>query len=200
MRSFTNRWTRSPPKLESLYAKRASTLAARGRPVAVWRQVCFGSGLLVIGFATLSPLGDRLERRWPFGFAAAFLALGLALRFDGFGLGDAAWFTVLAFWFFAIGWAASKSTTVWQRGTVTLVPAVGLVGYFGNPNRELLVFTGLALLIFGSGPVRGFAVVHCLGILTSIVSSVVVSRAIVNLAYGHRRKIAHLAIGDTGWK
>ncbi len=50
-----------PPLLAAvLYAKRASTLAARGRPVPVWRQVCFGSGLLVIGFATLSPLGDRL--------------------------------------------------------------------------------------------------------------------------------------------
>ncbi len=62
------------------------------------------------------------------------------------------------------------------------------------------LIAGLSLLIFGSGPVRGFAVVHCLGILTSIFSSVVVSRAIVNLAYGHRRKVAHLAIGDTAWK
>ncbi|HEY2978491.1 MAG TPA: protein translocase subunit SecD [Burkholderiaceae bacterium] len=62
------------------------------------------------------------------------------------------------------------------------------------------LIAGLALLIFGSGPVRGFAVVHCLGILTSIVSSVVVSRAIVNLAYGHRRKVARLAIGNTAWK
>ncbi|MSQ89646.1 MAG: protein translocase subunit SecD [Betaproteobacteria bacterium] len=62
------------------------------------------------------------------------------------------------------------------------------------------LIAGLSLLIFGSGPVRGFAVVHCLGILTSIFSSVVVSRAIVNLAYGHRRKVARLAIGNTGWK
>jgi len=62
------------------------------------------------------------------------------------------------------------------------------------------LIAGLSLLIFGSGPVRGFAVVHCLGILTSIVSSVVVSRAIVNLAYGHRRRVAKLAIGDTAWK
>jgi len=62
------------------------------------------------------------------------------------------------------------------------------------------LIAGLALLIFGSGPVRGFAVVHCLGIMTSIFSSVVVSRAIVNLAYGHRRKVAKLAIGDTAWK
>ena len=62
------------------------------------------------------------------------------------------------------------------------------------------LIAGLALLVFGSGPVRGFAVVHCLGIMTSIFSSVVVSRAIVNLAYGHRRKVGRLAIGDTGWK
>ena len=62
------------------------------------------------------------------------------------------------------------------------------------------LIAGLSLLIFGSGPVRGFAVVHCLGILTSIFSSVVVSRAIVNLTYGHRRKTASLAIGNTAWK
>jgi preprotein translocase subunit SecD len=62
------------------------------------------------------------------------------------------------------------------------------------------LIAGLALLIFGSGPVRGFAVVHCLGILTSIFSSVVVSRALVNLYYGNRRKLDRIAIGDTSWK
>jgi preprotein translocase subunit SecD len=62
------------------------------------------------------------------------------------------------------------------------------------------LIAGLALLIFGTGPVRGFAVVHCLGILTSIFSSVVVSRAMVNLVYGYRRRVARLAIGDTAWK
>ena len=62
------------------------------------------------------------------------------------------------------------------------------------------LIAGLALLIFGSGPIRGFAVVHCLGILTSIFSSVVVSRAMVNLLYGHRRKVAKLQIGNTAWK
>jgi len=62
------------------------------------------------------------------------------------------------------------------------------------------LIAGLSLLIFGSGPVRGFAVVHVLGILTSIVSSVVVSRAIVNFAYGYRRRVARLSIGDTAWK
>lgn len=61
------------------------------------------------------------------------------------------------------------------------------------------LIAGIALLIFGSGPVRGFAVVHCLGILTSIFSSVVVSRALVNLIYGRRRKLESLAIGQV-WK
>lgn len=57
------------------------------------------------------------------------------------------------------------------------------------------LIAGIALLIFGSGPVRGFAIVHCLGIITSIYSSVVVSRALVNLWYGSRRKLKHLSIG-----
>ena len=57
------------------------------------------------------------------------------------------------------------------------------------------LIAGIALLIFGSGPVRGFAIVHCLGIITSIYSSVTVSRAMVNLWYGRRRKLKHLSIG-----
>jgi preprotein translocase subunit SecD len=61
------------------------------------------------------------------------------------------------------------------------------------------LIAGIALLIFGSGPVRGFAVVHCLGILTSIFSSVVVSRALVNAIYGGRRKLESLSIGQV-WK
>ena len=61
------------------------------------------------------------------------------------------------------------------------------------------LIAGLALLIFGSGPVRGFAVVHCLGILTSIFSAVVVSRAMVNLIYGRQTKLTKIAIGNV-WK
>ena len=61
------------------------------------------------------------------------------------------------------------------------------------------LIVGLMLLIFGSGPVRGFAVVHCLGILTSLFSAVVVSRAMINLIYGRRRKLESLAIGQI-WK
>lgn len=61
------------------------------------------------------------------------------------------------------------------------------------------LIVGLALLAFGSGPIRGFAVVHCLGILTSMFSSVVGVRALANLWYGRRKKLAAISIG-TVWK
>ncbi|MCE1172675.1 MAG: protein translocase subunit SecD [Azovibrio sp.] len=61
------------------------------------------------------------------------------------------------------------------------------------------LIAGIALLVFGSGPVRGFAVVHCLGILTSMFSAILVSRGLVNLIYGKQRKLEKLAIGQV-WK
>lgn len=61
------------------------------------------------------------------------------------------------------------------------------------------LIAGLALLAFGSGPVRAFAIVHCLGILTSMFSAVFFSRGIVNLWYGGRKKLKSLAIGQV-WK
>ena len=61
------------------------------------------------------------------------------------------------------------------------------------------LIAGLALLAFGSGPVKGFAIVHCLGILTSMFSSVMFSRALVNLWYGRKKKLKSLSIGQI-WK
>lgn len=61
------------------------------------------------------------------------------------------------------------------------------------------LIVGIALLIFGTGPVRGFAVVHCLGILTSMFSAVVVVRSMVNLSHGGRKKLKGLSIG-TIWQ
>jgi preprotein translocase subunit SecD len=61
------------------------------------------------------------------------------------------------------------------------------------------LIAGVALLAFGSGAVRGFAVVHCLGILTSMFSAVVVSRGMVNLWYGRRKKLSSISIGQI-WK
>jgi preprotein translocase subunit SecD len=61
------------------------------------------------------------------------------------------------------------------------------------------LIAGLALLTFGSGPVRGFAVVHCLGILTSMFSAVFFSRGLVNLWYGRQKKLKSVSIGQV-WK
>ncbi len=61
------------------------------------------------------------------------------------------------------------------------------------------LIAGVALFAFGSGAVKGFAVVLCLGILTSMFSAVMVSRALVNLLYGKRRKLEHVPIGQV-WK
>jgi preprotein translocase subunit SecD len=61
------------------------------------------------------------------------------------------------------------------------------------------LIAGIALLIFGSGPVRGFAVVHCLGIMTSMFSAVFVSRGIVNLIYGGRKHLTKISIGQV-WR
>jgi preprotein translocase subunit SecD len=61
------------------------------------------------------------------------------------------------------------------------------------------LIAGLALLAFGSGPVRGFAVVHCLGILTSMFSAVMFSRGLVNLWYGRQKKLKSVSIGQV-WR
>ena len=60
------------------------------------------------------------------------------------------------------------------------------------------LIAGVALLAFGSGPVRGFAVVHCIGILTSMFSAVFFSRGLVNLWYGRQKKLKSVSIG-TVW-
>jgi preprotein translocase subunit SecD len=56
------------------------------------------------------------------------------------------------------------------------------------------LIAGVALLIFGSGPIRGFAVVHCLGILTSMFSAVFVARGLTNVIYGYRRRLKGVAV------
>jgi acyl-CoA synthetase (AMP-forming)/AMP-acid ligase II len=107
---------------------------------------------ILVGLALLFwlPLMDRLERRRPFTIAVAFLVIGLALRYDilGMNLGRDAWFTMLAFWFFAIGWATAKATTTLQRVAVTVALIVALHGYFDSTLREVMVMAGLALLIW----------------------------------------------------
>ncbi len=61
------------------------------------------------------------------------------------------------------------------------------------------LIAGLALLAFGSGPIRAFAIVHCLGIMTSMFSAVMFSRGIVNLWYGRQKRLKAISIGQV-WK
>ena len=65
--------------------------------------------------------------------------------------------------------------------------------------KPLALIAGLALFAFGSGPVKGFAVVHCLGIMTSMFSAVGFSRGLVNLWYGRQKKLKSVSIGQV-WK
>lgn len=61
------------------------------------------------------------------------------------------------------------------------------------------LIVGITLLAFGSGPVRGFAVVHTIGVLTSMFSAVVGVRSLANLWYGGRRRLKSISIGQV-WK
>ena len=61
------------------------------------------------------------------------------------------------------------------------------------------LIAGLALLAFGSGPIRAFAIVHCLGILTSMFSAVMFSRGLVNFWYGRQKRLKSVSIGQI-WK
>jgi preprotein translocase subunit SecD len=61
------------------------------------------------------------------------------------------------------------------------------------------LIAGVALLAFGSGPVRGFAVVHSLGILTSMFSAVFFARGVANLWYGRQKKLQKISIGQV-WR
>ncbi|AFM17731.1 acyl-CoA synthetase (AMP-forming)/AMP-acid ligase II [Mycolicibacterium chubuense NBB4] len=106
--------------------------------------------LIALALIFAVPAMDRIERRHPFASASVFLAFGIALRYDlpGFQLGHQAWFTFVAFWFFAAGWAAGKARTDMQRLIVTAVMVVCVPGYFDNPLREALVLGGFLLLIW----------------------------------------------------
>ena len=107
---------------------------------------------MLVGVAALMaiPWVDRLERLRPFWFALGVLAIALAMRYDVLGLDpsqDARRYTVLAFWFFALGWAAAKAPTTWHRMFIAAIVIVTVPGYFDDNAREVLVIAGLLLLV-----------------------------------------------------
>ncbi|WP_455359098.1 AMP-binding protein [Streptomyces sp. SYSU K21746] len=107
--------------------------------------------MLVVAATVLAvPLLDRTERRFPFAFPSALMALGLIGRYDLFGL-DARGHVPLAvtvFWLFAMGWAAAKAVTVRRRLLVTAAALATVPGFFGQPAREAVIVAGLMLLVW----------------------------------------------------
>ncbi|MGW0698554.1 AMP-binding protein [Streptomyces sp. NPDC002867] len=106
--------------------------------------------LIVVAVVLALPQADRAERRYPFAVPMALTALGLVGRYDLLGL-DARGHVPLAvtvFWLFAIGWAAAKATTAWQRLLVTAAVLATVPGFFGQPAREAVIMAGLVLLVW----------------------------------------------------
>ena len=160
--------------------------------------------LIALTFVCWLPAADRLERRRPFAFAAAFLALGLALRYDLFGLnfGRDAWFTILAFWFFAVGLgggqvvdgvAAARGDAGVGRQPARLLrqhPSRS-VGARRVPAADLAARDPLPGLVHGRrGDGRGSVAVHLSDALSGV--SVVRRSSAAGCRRGHRRRrVAH---------
>jgi hypothetical protein len=103
---------------------------------------------VLIAMAVLTSLRwfDRAERRWPYLVAMAVVGIGLLFRFGVVDLGVPNPRPVL--WLFALGWAATRATSTWQRLLIAGVAAVALPGWFGDLQRELLILAGIALMTF----------------------------------------------------
>jgi acyl-coenzyme A synthetase/AMP-(fatty) acid ligase len=98
----------------------------------------------VLALVTIGPV-DRAERRFPLGVPLMLTALGLVTRYElipGVGLPT----PLVAFWLFAVGWAAAKAITVTGRLWVTLAVVVTIPGFHGDLQREAVMIGGLALL------------------------------------------------------
>lgn len=106
--------------------------------------------MVVAALLVRVPFIDALARRDPFWFAMGLVALTMVFRIWSFGLYPTkdVPFSPLACWFFALGWAAAKATSIWQRLLVSAVLLASVPGYFGVPDRERLVMAGLLLLIW----------------------------------------------------
>ncbi|MER6596285.1 acyltransferase family protein, partial [Micromonospora purpureochromogenes] len=106
--------------------------------------------LVAVAVLLAVPAMDRLERRHPFGLPLALAGLGLLSRYDVLGL-DARYdlpTAIVAFWLFALGWAAARADGVRQRLLVTAAAAATVPGFFGQPQREALIVAGFALLVW----------------------------------------------------
>ncbi|MEV6402833.1 AMP-binding protein [Streptomyces bobili] len=118
-------------------------------------QFWFIEALTYILVAAVALLGlrsvDRAERRFPFALPMTIAALGLVTRYDLLGLGNRFHLpsAAVAFWLFALGWAAAKADTTRQRVLVTVAAVATIPGFFpGEPFRDAVVTAGFVLLVW----------------------------------------------------
>jgi acyl-coenzyme A synthetase/AMP-(fatty) acid ligase len=118
-------------------------------------QLWFLESLVWLTVAALAvttlPVLHRLERRTPFRFALAVLAVATVARLAevGWRAGPTERYTILAVaFFFALGWAGARVTTTRERWLVTALAVVTTVGFFGQPHREVIVLGGLLLMLW----------------------------------------------------
>jgi len=103
--------------------------------------------LLALAALLALPSLDRVERRHPYALPLGLAVVALVPRYDLFA--EMVLPTpIRAFWLFALGWAAAKAATTWQRFAVTGAIVATVPGFFGSPQREALVAGGLVLLVW----------------------------------------------------
>ncbi|MDQ0381413.1 AMP-binding protein [Amycolatopsis thermophila] len=123
----------------------------RGGATGYWFIEVLVQTLLLLAVLFTIPAVRRFEQRHRFGAAAAILGVTLLARLftdDAHGFPESAFTTHGAAWFFALGWLAQRASTSGRKLTVLAVMTLLVPGYFPEPGRNLIVFGGLALLIF----------------------------------------------------
>jgi acyl-CoA synthetase (AMP-forming)/AMP-acid ligase II len=102
--------------------------------------------LLLSALLLAIPPADRAERRWPWGFAAALVAIGLLSPFER--LGFYAVDTGAIVWLFALGWLVARSSELWQRAIMTALILVAVPAFFSDLSREVVSALGLLALVW----------------------------------------------------
>ncbi|MEV5301185.1 AMP-binding protein [Amycolatopsis methanolica] len=123
----------------------------RGGATGYWFIEVLVQTLLLLALLFTIPAVRRFEQRHRFGAAAAILGVALLARLfadDAHGFPESAFTTHGAAWFFALGWLAQRANTSSRKLTVLAVMTLLVPGYFGEPGRNLIVYGGLALLMF----------------------------------------------------
>ncbi len=126
--------------------------------------------LLAAALAVSVPALDRYERRHGFTVAAGLLAVTLTVRYLLVGLeaGPTDRYALpVVLWCVALGWMAARAASARQRTLTSLAAVVGCWGFFGDPTRELLVVTGVLLLVWAPRLRLPAALLPALGVLAS---------------------------------